>query len=567
MIQMPPSTVSVNAFAPHEPSDQADVLDPVTEPVLGDGDAKSGDALARFGAMNGFHASTQQFAYASPNGGGGGSGGRGANASPAKAGGAPANAPGTSSNLAEARQVMERGIKLLNQHRYADAIAAFEEGFRLHPDPAFLLNKAAALRDAGRYAEAVMAYENYLSDPQAPRADEAREAMESARSKLGGREPTMTGVVESEKLFTAGVRAYQAGRYDEALEAFEKAFELNPRADLKYNQAACLDKLGRRNAAADRYEAYVLFDPKAADTPKVLARVEKLRTEANTMPITQGGRAGAMEWMSRGNQLIREHRYNEAVAAFEEGFRTYPDAKFLLNKASALLDAGRYAEADLAYQVYLDGTDAPRADEARVAQQRARAQMGGREATYAGLEQAKTYFQQGTDHYKAGRYSDALKAFERVAQLNPRAEVFYNQAACLDKLGRREEAIAKYQQYLTMAPDASDAGKVKTRIGQLQEQMMTLAREAFDRGQAAFSKGNYRDAAIAFGEAYQHKALPQFLYNVATSLDKAGDTEQAVRAYQRYLAASPDAADAGKVRTRIEQLNNATGNGLMKPGA
>jgi thioredoxin-like negative regulator of GroEL len=118
-----------------------------------------------------------------------------------------------------------------------------------------------------------------------------------------------------------------------------------------------------------------------------------------------------------------------------------------------------------------------------------------------------------------------------------------------------------------MAPDAADAGKVKTRIGQLQEQMMTLAREAFDRGQAAFAKGNYRDAAIAFGEAWQHKAMPQFLYNVATSLDKAGDTEQAVRAYQRYLAASPGAADAAKVRTRIEQLNNATGNGLLKPGA
>ena len=56
-------------------------------------------------------------------------------------------------------------------------------------------------------------------------------------------------------------------------------------------------------------------------------------------------------------------------------------SKFILNKAAALLDGGRYAEADLAYQTYLSDPNAPRADEAREAQQRARAHMGGREAT------------------------------------------------------------------------------------------------------------------------------------------------------------------------------------------
>ena len=53
-----------------------------------------------------------------------------------------------------------------------------------------------------------------------------------------------------------------------------------------------------------------------------------------------------------------DHKYNEAVAAFDEGFRTYPDSKFTLNKAAALLDSGRYAEADLAYQSYLSDPNA-----------------------------------------------------------------------------------------------------------------------------------------------------------------------------------------------------------------
>jgi hypothetical protein len=57
-------------------------------------------------------------------------------------------------------------------------------------------NTASTLLDAGRYSEAVMAYERYLSDPDAPRADEARAAMERAKAKLGGQEPTITGVVD-----------------------------------------------------------------------------------------------------------------------------------------------------------------------------------------------------------------------------------------------------------------------------------------------------------------------------------------------------------------------------------
>ena len=58
---------------------------------------------------------------------------------------------------------------------------------------------------------------------------------------------------------------------------------------------------------------------------------------------------------------------------------------------------------------------------------------------------------------------------------------------------------------------------------------------------------------------------PTFKYNVAASLDRAGDTRGAVRAYQEYLNAAPNASDADKVRARIEKLLDRVGEGLMKP--
>src|SRR5262249_35184606 len=157
--------------------------------------------------------------------------------------------------------------------------------------------------------------------------------------------------------------------------------EKSPLPEFKHNQATCLEKLGRPYAAADRFEEYLAAKPDANDAAAVKAKIEKLRKDADGKPITASGYAGGQAWMLRGNQLLFAQKYNEAVAAFNERFRTYPSNALILNKAAALLDGGRYAEADLEYSRYLSDPEAPRADEARAAQERARAHMGGREAT------------------------------------------------------------------------------------------------------------------------------------------------------------------------------------------
>src|SRR5207247_4659476 len=113
--------------------------------------------------------------------------------------------------------------------------------------PNFILNKAAALLDGGRYAEADLAYQRYLSDPNAPRADEARAAQARARSHMeGAREATSTGVAESQKLFEQANDLYKAGRYSDALQAYDRAYALNPLAEIRYNQAACLEHTSKR---------------------------------------------------------------------------------------------------------------------------------------------------------------------------------------------------------------------------------------------------------------------------------------------------------------------------------
>jgi tetratricopeptide (TPR) repeat protein len=466
-------------------------------------------------------------------------------------------APITASGQAGGQEWMSRGNRLLLAHKYDEAVSAYDEGFRTYPSEKFMLNKAAALLDGGRYSEAVREYERYLSNPDAPRADEAKAALE--RAKAGAAKE------KSHDEYDKGALAYKAGKYQEALDSFEKAYELNPLPEFKYNMGASLEKLGRKYAAAERYSEYANEKPNAPDAQRINNKAEKLRTEADKEPITASGREGGQEWILRGNRLLTSHKYNEAVNAFEEGFRTYPDRAFILNKASALLDGGRYAEADLAYQTYLSEPDAPRAKEALEAQQRARAHMGGREATATGVAESEKQFDQGNNFYKEGKYGDALHAYEKAYQKNPLGILRYNQAAALDKMGKRELAAQRYEAYLAETPDAPDAAKVKAHIDKLRADALKDAQAAFDRGQAAYNAGDFRKAASAFAEAYEQKPFPQFLYNIGASYHKAGDSKLAVQNYQLYLSMFADAPDADRVRQQIHILLKETGADLMQP--
>lgn len=507
--------------------------------------AADGDALAKFGAENGLHADVRQLAHPSSH--------------------AVDDTARADAQKAQAQQLMDEGNKLLQAKKYDAAIARFQEGFALYPSEKFMLNIAAALRDSGRFAEAALAYERYLIDPQAPRADEARQMLADVRARLGGREITAADIAEAKRLVGEGAKAFTEGRIEDAFKAWQAAYELNPIPTQLFDQAVCMQRLGANYSAARLFHAYAAADPKPKDADAVKARGDMLLERARKEPITATGMAGGMEWMARGNEALRAHRYDEAIAAYDEGFRTYPSEKFILNKASALLDSGRYAEADLAYGRYLSDPNAERAAEARAAQLRAREHMGGREATITGVVESQRLIGEGGALLKAGKFADALQAFERAYSLNPLAQLRHSQAQCLERMGRYELAASRYEQYLQEAPQAPDADKVRKHAAGLHAAARDSSFDAFTRGQKAYQAGDFKGAAAAFAEAYSHLPLPDLLFNQGQALDKAGDVWGAVKAYQLYLNMAPDTPDAGKVRARIEALHQANGSALEKP--
>lgn len=73
---------------------------------------------------------------------------------------------------------------------------------------------------------------------------------------------------------------------------------------------------------------------------------------------------------------------------------------------------------------------------------------------------------QGSSHYKAGNYEEALKAFQK----NDNAESLYNQGNTLAKLNKLDEAINAYEKALEQDPNLEDAKANKKLIEDLKQQ-------------------------------------------------------------------------------------------------
>lgn len=83
------------------------------------------------------------------------------------------------------------------------------------------------------------------------------------------------------------------------------------------------------------------------------------------------------------------------------------------------------------------------------------------------------------------------------------------------------------------------------------------ARALFDAGEVAFREGRFDDALADFQAAYDRSPRPLLLFNIGTAADRLRRDAVALDAFERYLAALPEAPNAVEVRARVEVLRQA----------
>jgi tetratricopeptide (TPR) repeat protein len=86
-------------------------------------------------------------------------------------------------------------------------------------------------------------------------------------------------------LYHQGSLAYDAGRLDEALSDFTRAFDLGGPPSLLYDMALTTDRLGRTADAIAAYQRYLDAAPDASNRDVVEARLTELSASASSSPI------------------------------------------------------------------------------------------------------------------------------------------------------------------------------------------------------------------------------------------------------------------------------------------
>jgi tetratricopeptide (TPR) repeat protein len=81
-----------------------------------------------------------------------------------------------------------------------------------------------------------------------------------------------------------------------------------------------------------------------------------------------------------------------------------------------------------------------------------------------------------------------------------------------------------------------------------------IARGYFLRGVHKYDQRDYQGALKEFQAARAAKPLPAFDYNIARCLENLGRTEEAITAYERFAAATPNDPDAEEARQRVTLL-------------
>jgi tetratricopeptide (TPR) repeat protein len=83
--------------------------------------------------------------------------------------------------------------------------------------------------------------------------------------------------------FEAGRSAYQRGRYDEAVEAFQAAARLTPRPALEYDLGLAFEQLGRDAEAVAAYRRFLTQAPDSPEAVDVRGRLDALTGRAHRL--------------------------------------------------------------------------------------------------------------------------------------------------------------------------------------------------------------------------------------------------------------------------------------------
>ena len=213
-------------------------------------------------------------------------------------------------------------------------------------------------------------------------------------------------------------------RYNDAIEAFDKAISIDPSQALYYRgKGYALNGLMRYNDAIEAFDKAISIDP-----------------------------GQAWDYDKKGYALNGLKRYNDAIEAFDKAISIDPgQAQYYRNKGYALITLMRYNDAIKVFDkaISIDPGLAWDYDNKGYALNGLKRYNDAIEVFDKAISidpgQAQYYRNKGYALNKLMRYNDAIEVFDKAISIDPGQAQYYNgKGYALQQLGRSDEAKAAY---------------------------------------------------------------------------------------------------------------------------
>jgi tetratricopeptide (TPR) repeat protein len=172
--------------------------------------------------------------------------------------------------------------------------------------------------------------------------------------------------------------------------------------------------------------------------------------------------------------------------------------------------------------------------------------------------------------YREAKFDEAKFFYQQALNLSPDSrDALLGLAAIELKFGKPENAIAHYRSILSRAPKDSYAlsgllslSNYRENIPKIESEVVSLLRDFPDDPHLHFLLGNlyseqtnWRGAQSAYQSASSlDKNNPDYLFNLAVSLDRLGETKNALHTYQQAQTLSQFVAPSFSLRSLRERI-------------
>lgn len=308
------------------------------------------------------------------------------------------------------------------------------------------------------------------------------------------------GQREADRLADVGASAYREKRYPEAYAAFEASLRLAPSATMLMNLANLSGKMGRGEQAIAYYKRIV------AEFPQ-----DDMRATAETKLLDLQVKGEEQ----RGEEALRQGRFEEALDAYRAINRLRPGWRTLVPLAEAQQRAGRLQDAIRSYERVLQ-EDLP---------------LQPREAAEKSLDGVRSQAEEawGRALFESGQAVDAARAFELALRLRPRPQLLGVLWQAQHQAGQHEAALAAAERHLKQEIGAEARRPTEAAMPELRAR--ALDQQAGD----LFRKGRAKEAFAAWSAAYAQRPLPTILLHHARAQRFSGDLPGALRRFEECL--------------------------------